>query len=200
MPNTPCTKHNRLNKDSDTPLMDSLEKNAFEKVHPAETQSVISKLEVPAKHGNENSEAAGKKIGAGRHLVKKWQRYAPWWEEYINHARLVLQEEMDAELTALVHKVTDQLKDRLDNGDWSRNSKGNRIRNPLKARDLSHIFDTLFKDRALIRGDATSNVQRVSTESQLETIKDFFTDWGKKEITAEVIDGEVIDEDVSIRD
>ena len=196
------TKHRRLNGDSDAPLTESLEQ-AMEKNLPVGAQDYGVHMHGNQKIGHEerikaiveyirtggNSTKAGAKVGASRHLVQKWQRYAPWWPEYLNHARKILQEELDAELSNIVHGATEQLRDRLEKGDKVR---GKRV--PLKADTLIKMIDILFRDRALIRGDPTANIQRASTDKQLEQIRKTFVDWAQKAQTGVVVEAEVIDQ------
>ena len=50
--------------------------------------------------------------------------------------------------------------------------QGERVRQPIKAAELSRIGDSIFKSLQLIRGEATSNVRTLEPEEKLDKIRE----------------------------
>ena len=74
-----------------------------------------------------------------------------------------------------IDKDLKEMEDRLTNGDL--NAKGEKV--PVSAVQLASIFGTLYDKRALIRGEPTSRVERVSVDQQLNKLHKRFEEIGK---------------------
>lgn len=89
------------------------------------------------------------------HTVRKWKSEAEWWQPTLQWLRKQKQDELDSMLTGVIHSAVDEIKDRLDKGDYVLH-RGNLIRVPVKAKDMAYIAHNIFDKRALLRGDVTS--------------------------------------------
>jgi len=107
--------------------------------------------------------------GVQYELAKQWLR-ADWAEEAMKLIGTDMQIRLQSRFTGLIDKTLDELEDRLDNGDITQ--MGSRC--PIKARDTAQILSTLYDKRALIRGEPTSRVERISTEDRLRNLSKRF--------------------------
>ena len=96
--------------------------------------------------------------GIPANTVRWWMRASSWWPVVRDKLRAVYQDSLDSKLTNIIHKSTDQLEDRIDNGNYERDRKtGNMVRVPLDAKELALAGLAIPMDkRALMRGDPTS--------------------------------------------
>lgn len=98
-----------------------------------------------------------------------------WFADIMDLVRFEHQKKLDARMTALLDKDLKAIEDRLDNGDI--NAKGEKV--PVPAAQLASIFSTLYDKRALIRGEPTSRVERVSVDQQLNKLHKRFEEIGQ---------------------
>ena len=122
----------------------------------------------------------------------------PWWKDLMREVRKAKNEELDNQLTRIIHKSARQLEDRIDHGNYSRNPiTGEMERIPLKSSELAKDgMGIPFDKRAMVRGDPTSKVAReeVSQEKVLEQLAEAFLKVVKQS-EPKPIEGEVIEED-----
>ena len=108
------------------------------------------------------------------------------------------EEELDSKLTDIIMVGTEQLRDRLENGNVKYDGKtGQLYRQPLTSGELAKdTIGIMFDKRALLRGDPTSRIEKTSTDETLRLLANKFiemtTDKEKPaiDITHEVIEGE----------
>ena len=110
----------------------------------------------------------GKEIPAS--TIRKWKNYSAWWKPVLHEVRKSKQEELDAKLTNIIMEGTDQLSDRILNGNHKLNNRtGELDRIPMSSSELSRdAIGIPFDKRALMRGDATSRVERVDPQEMLK--------------------------------
>lgn len=101
--------------------------------------------------------------------IYDWQTKI-WWEDVLTEAKLIKQKELDAVWTGLIHKVTSQLKNRIEEGDPYIKRNGDVGRLPIKAKDLATIMSIATDKRSLIRGQATSRTEKITIDQRLEKI------------------------------
>jgi hypothetical protein len=74
----------------------------------------------------------------------------PWWEE---EQRALEQEALSqarAKLSSLSELAFGQLEDRLTHGDWVVLPEGDKVRAPMRGRDLSAVLSNLFDKKRLV--------------------------------------------------
>jgi hypothetical protein len=108
-----------------------------------------------------------------RYAIKKWMK-EPWWDNVQKHITKEQNDKLDHMLSGVVHKATEILQDRLENGEIQRTKEGEEIRVPTRIRDATHALEVTFKQRQLLRGEATSRTEAVDSNSKLTQLKDQF--------------------------
>jgi len=83
---------------------------------------------------------------------------------------------LDTRLTGLIETVIESIDERLAYGDY--NTRGDRV--PVQLDKLLKALTTLYDKRALIRGEPTSRVERVTTEDRLKRLGKRFESLPKK--------------------
>jgi transposase-like protein len=108
--------------------------------------------------------------GIPQRTLGDWAKQ-PWFHTLLAEVRAEKGAELDGQLTRIIHKATDQLMDRLENGDPVLIA-GEVKRKPVSARDLAMVAAIVYDKRALLRDDPTAIVRkpfdRGSMISQLE--------------------------------
>lgn len=135
--------------------------------------------------------------GIPPNTVRNWMQ-TPWWKELTKEVRKAQQDKLDIRMTEIIHAATEGIMDRINNGDYRISPKGDVIRVPMSSRDLSVAgVAVMYDKRALLRGDPTSRVERVSTDDLLNKLKETFEDLASKtssvsssQESGEIIDGE----------
>lgn len=137
----------------------------------------------------------GELTGVPPETIRKWAK-EPWWNQLADEIRKQKEHEIDAKLTNIIDKTLSHLVDRLDNGEVIYNPRtGEQIRVPMKSIDTIRVFDKVHEKRALVRGDPTQRVERVTTEQRLNSLADQFTKFGRGNVDIEDVEyEEIIDE------
>jgi hypothetical protein len=157
---------------------------------PKSKYSAEQKLSVVAIYAlTGNLEQCHKQTGINYATIKDWHTRSTWWEEAMLNVRKHMQDELDGKLTGVINRATDEIVDRLDNGDEVLDKNGNTRRKKLSARDLTMVLAILFDKRALIRGDPTTRTEKVSSEETLNKMLSKFEDLAKK-MNANVINAQ----------
>jgi len=130
--------------------------------------------------GNLKVSARAAKINVN--TARDWTKQQ-WFADVLDLVRFEHQKKLDARMTALLDRDLKEIEDRLTNGDL--NAKGEKV--PVSAVQLASIFGTLYDKRALIRGEPTSRVERVSVDQQLNKLHKRFEEIGKSTPTPESI-------------
>lgn len=77
---------------------------------------------------------------------------------------------LDTRMTGLIETTIEAIEERLAHGDW--NTRGDRV--PVQLDKLLKALTTLYDKRALIRGEPTSRVERVTTQERLNRLSKRF--------------------------
>lgn len=127
--------------------------------------------------------------GVTQDRLRKW-RNEPWFQNVVARCVKDKNDELDQALTEIMHKATEMLKDRLEKGNVQVNYRnGQQFVVPLNSRDLVMTLGILFDKRQLIRGEATSRTENMTSSQKLEELKSHFLQFSK----AVEIEGEVIE-------
>ena len=126
-----------------------------------------------------NSLKVERLLGIPASTIRHW-RGMDWWPIVISEVRKAKDQELDAMLTDVMHKATEQLLDRVENGDEVVTKDGDIVRKKLGAKDLAVAgLAVPYDKRALMRGDPTSRVEKKSSDeiltgiaTQLEAVLD----------------------------
>lgn len=96
----------------------------------------------------------------------------PWFDNVVSRVVKQQNDALDAKLTAVINQAVDVIHDRLVNGDYIKDNKTGEVeRIPVKARDAGAVLETSFRQRQLIRGEATHRTESVSTDQKLAKLK-----------------------------
>ncbi len=115
--------------------------------------------------------------GISHQTVSEWKNKSQWWPLVMAKVKKDKQDELDAEITGLIHESTAALRDRLENGDEVLLKDGERIetfQRKLSGKDISSIINTLYDKRAMLRGDPTSITAKANSGDVLKELKDTF--------------------------
>jgi len=117
------------------------------------------------------AEQASQICAVPKRTINDWLKQE-WFQGLIKEAQAYKQDQLDAQWTGLIHQTTDALKDRVLNGDIEYSKKtGEQVRVPVKARDLALLTSIIAEKRALLRGQVTSRVERISSKDRLDEIQ-----------------------------
>jgi hypothetical protein len=122
------------------------------------------------------------------HTLNKW-RGEPWFQNVVARCVKDKNDELDQAITEIMHKATQMLQDRLENGNVQVNYRtGQQFTVPLNSRDLVMTMGILFDKRQLIRGEATSRTESTTSAQRLEELKTAFLQFSE----ATEVEGEVV--------
>lgn len=102
--------------------------------------------------------------------IRDWTK-TEWWEDVIREAQTIKQKEIDARWTGLIHTATEQLQDRIDNGETVIDKFGKERKLPIKAKELAIILSIAVDKRAVSRGQATRRIENITVDQRLDKIK-----------------------------
>lgn len=84
--------------------------------------------------------------------ARQWKAQ-PWWKQMVDEIRAAENLELDSKLAKIVQKTTDQLLDRVENGDFQYDQKtGQLVRKPISARDAAKVTTDMLDRRELLQG------------------------------------------------
>ena len=114
--------------------------------------------------------------------VLAWAK-SDWWKQSVALIKEAKQEELDTKYTQVLDRSMEEIMERLENGDEHVVAGGEIVNLKVKTRDLVNIQTVIYKNRALMRGEPTSNSGKASTEDKLQQLMDQF-----KQIAGRTID------------
>ena len=133
--------------------------------------------------------------GVPQQTIRIW-KMQPLWKELEEEIRREENLELDSRLGKIVDKSLEVVMDRLENGDFTLNSKTGKVsRIPVKLRDATMASNALIDKRQLIRKNPIEKAQHQQQfEDRLLKLAEQFAEFaiGKKK-NEKVIEGEVID-------
>lgn len=132
-------------------------------------------------------------------IVYSWRKQQ-WFHDCLREIRTENNEKLDAKFTEVVEEALEQVTDRVRYGDYSQNAKGEVVRRPVSAKDLSLVVAINLDKRELLRGEPTSRTADTSkvvekTVDRLEKLAETFENlakFGRKKV--ETIDVEIIEQ------
>jgi len=136
-----------------------------------------------------------KRVHVPIETLRIWQQEA-WWAEIQRRIMVDCNDKLLSTINSTLDKALTALVDRLENGDVVKqipnvDEEGNvvmqDIRSPVKARDLSQIFNALSHQRQLMLGSPTQITAQTSTDARLQHLQERFEQFSK----AKTIEGEV---------
>jgi hypothetical protein len=93
------------------------------------------------------------------------------WALFMEQARREKQSQLDAKFTAIIHKATDAILDRLEHGDEVVTKDGRTVKRAVGIRDLSVVKAIAFDKRNIARGMPTSISARGDQKKHLADVK-----------------------------
>lgn len=117
--------------------------------------------------------------GIPERTVYDWRKKSEKFSTYLQEARKEKQEELDANLSEIIHKTQAAMLNRIEFGDDHVLKTGDIIKKAISFRDLAVGGAVSFDKRALLRGDPTSRVEKVSIEAILHKISITLEESGK---------------------
>lgn len=132
--------------------------------------------------------------------IKVWRKQ-DWFQELLKEIRDENNEKIDAKFTEIIENALEQVADRVQNGDFVVTPRGDLIRRPIPAKDLSLVVAINVDKRQLLRGEPTNRTEdKVSVPesvvNRLDKLAKTFEDLakhGRKPRTLEVKDAEVVE-------
>ena len=126
-------------------------------------------------------------------LIRNWKARAPWWPQAMEIAKKDKQADLDIMFTALMHKATKEIRDRIEHGDEVVTANGVKQRRKVSMRDLVTAMGYLFDKRALLRGDPTSRIEKSDTDKVLDKLEARLKGYTKEK--GKLLEGEVVHAD-----
>ncbi len=127
---------------------------------------------------------AARITGLRHQTISEWKNRAQWWTPVLSKIEKDKNDELDAELTKLLHLTSAEILDRIKDGDSYVTSEYVTIegcdskkrvdvlkKKPMSGRDLGALLNTIYDKRTMLRGDPTSITQRKDQSKLLEELK-----------------------------
>lgn len=132
---------------------------------------------------------AERMCGVPQATISTWKRESAWWPALTSQISKHRNDELDIEFTNILHKTTDSVMDRLENGDEFYDAKsGELYKKQVTSTNLAKILSVTYSNRALLRGDPTSRVEKISTEERLSRLSNEFKKFSTaKDVTAQTV-------------
>tara|TARA_R110000744_G_scaffold13807_4_gene39915 strand:- start:4350 stop:4934 length:585 start_codon:yes stop_codon:yes gene_type:complete len=128
-----------------------------------------------------NSIAAAKHCDVPSNVIRCWKSKAGWWLETAQKCREMKSEELDAIMTNVIHSVSNELLDRIANGDIHVDIKSGEVhRAPVAAQKLATIMGIMWDKRNLQRGEFLKEPQ-ANAEEGLKNLMAKFEDFSDKQ-------------------
>jgi len=135
-------------------------------------------------------DGASRVTGLSHQTISEWKNKSEWWAPVMAKIKKEKNDELDAEVTSLIHGTIEELKDRVEHGEAQMYQGVPTGHNkPMTGRDLAATVNTLFDKRAMMRGEPTSISGKVDQSTTIENLKKEF---GK--MANEVLDKRVVSE------
>jgi transposase-like protein len=153
-----------LSKTRGRPFSGLVKKGMEKGIYPEEKRIEAVALYAATGSFERVSDLSGVPVGT----LKSWRK-AEWFQELLREIRQENNEKIDSKFTDIIEGALEQLEDRIVNGDWVQTSKGELLRKPVGAKDLSLVAAINVDKRQLLRGEATSRTESVgkSDEKQI---------------------------------
>lgn len=110
--------------------------------------------------------------GIPARTIHDWMK-TEWWDGMITQARAEKDEELDANLTEIIHLASEQIKERIQYGDYTVGNGKEWMRKPMSGKDLALVQAIEYDKRALIRHAPTRISIAYTTQHLVEMQKQF---------------------------
>lgn len=112
--------------------------------------------------------------------IRQWKSRAGWWDKAEQHAKALLQTDLDYAYTRMLHRTEKEIFDRVENGDTVLDKTGQPIRKPLGGKDLMYIHGIIHDKRAMLRGEPTSRTEKVNPMEVVQELANLLQKQGEK--------------------
>jgi len=144
-----------------------------------------------------NIETVHKITTIPRWAIRRWMN-EPWWDNVVNNVRKEQNELLDIKLTEVIGTAVEVISDRLKNGEIHVDRKTNEeFRIPANLKAASTALEVTFKERQLLRGEATARTESASESEKLKKLANQFEKLAASKLinsNSEVIEHEPIPE------
>lgn len=131
---------------------------------------------------------ASKLCGIPDRTIRAWTA-TEWWDDILAEANASYQSKLDAVWTKILHKASDKMVERIEQGDPVVDAKTREVRYvPVKLRDLAIATAVMTDKRSLMRGQATRRTETVSVEKRLNKLSEHFENTAAKAISEEAVE------------
>jgi len=94
--------------------------------------------------------------------LRQWKKRCDWWEAAEQHAKALLQKDLERAYTKMLHKTESEIFKRVEDGDTVIAKDGSLIQKPLTGKDLMYIHGIIHDKRAMLRGEPTSRTEKIN--------------------------------------
>lgn len=122
--------------------------------------------------------------------LKRWQ-VEDWYDQAITIIKERMDMALDDNYTAVVHRATGEVLDRLEHGDVIIGKNGEQIRRPVTAKDAMLVAGIAHDKRNLLRGKPTTITESQSEGDRLKSLAEKFKNIAEGKMFD--IDGELVD-------
>lgn len=122
--------------------------------------------------------------GIPNQTISDWHK-ADWWQKLLGRIREEKQDEIDALYTDFIHKGVNAQLDRLENGDYVLDKKGNQVRKPVSLRDVTMSVAISFDKRQIGR-----NLPTTISATNSNALKELQAQF--QALTGRVVEGETL--------
>lgn len=113
---------------------------------------------------------SGNKKRVADRTIREWTELAEW-PDLVHKAKEVLQDDLDAAETEIIHKAVGKIVERLDKGDPYVKKDQTVGYKPMTGKDTTMVLAIMSDKRAMIRGEPTRRTETVKESDRLDTIK-----------------------------
>lgn len=143
-------------------------------------------------HGSSIRQAA-KQTGINDRTVRIWKNQE-WFNVVLDAVVQQLDSQLDKQLTGVIHKGVQGVADRMEDGDYVFNKKGELVRKPMGGRDMAITTAVMFDKRQLLR-DKPTLIEQKSADERLSDLGERFRQFaaateidGNAEVEVEEVD------------
>lgn len=117
--------------------------------------------------------------------LRQWKSRCAWWDKAEQHAKTLLQTDLDYAYTRMLHRTEKEIFDRVENGDTVLAKDGSMVRKPLGGKDLMYIHGIIHDKRAMIRGEPTSRTEKVNPMDVVQELAKVLQKQGEQTVVPE---------------
>ena len=127
-----------------------------------------------------NMKAVSRETGIPYMTIVEWKRSSEWWDDVVQECKKRWQEDLDGNMTGVIHDIMGGIAERIQDGDSVYDSKtGQIVRVPIKGKELATIAGILFDKRAAMRGDPTNITKQTTSSEQLKALESKFKEFSQ---------------------